>query len=276
VFVPRYSESQARCAVAASSSYAETLRRLGLCETGGNWRTLRIWIERWSIANSHFDSRAAQRQGLIRRPQPLDEILVEGSTYSRSHLKDRLYGEGLKERRCEICGQSENWNGGRMALILDHVNGVRDDHRIENLRIVCPNCAATFATHCGRKNHLLVEDRACLLCGRRFRPRFRRQRYCSRACGTRAPKPSRGVAKPERRRVERPTHQQLLREIAETSYLAVGRKYGVSDNAIRKWVRQYEREAAARDAAEATPADPGAPCEPEASAGAREPQEVKP
>ena len=46
------------------------------------------------------------------------------------------------------------------------------------------------------------------------------------------------------RRVERPPRDQLLREIAEKSYVAVGRRYGVSDNAVRKWVRQYEREAA--------------------------------
>ena len=185
---------------------------------------MRIWIDRWSIATDHFDSRAAQRQGLIRRPQPLEEILIEGSTYSRNHLKDRLYREGVKARRCEICGQDEHWNGGRMALILDHVNGVRDDHRLENLRIVCPNCAATFDTHCGRKNHVDTADRTCLLCGVPFEPRFRRQRYCSRACGTRAPKPSRGVPKPERRRVERPPYEQLVREIADTSYVAVGRK----------------------------------------------------
>ena len=50
------------------------------------------------------------------------------------------------------------------------------------------------------------------------------------------------------RRVERPPYEQLVREIAETSYVAVGRKYGVSDNAIRKWVRQYERERAAEAA----------------------------
>ncbi len=256
MFVPRYSEAQARSAVAASLSFAETLRKLGLCETGGNWRTLRIWIGRWDIATNHFDSRAAQRQGLIRRPQPLEEILVEGSTYSRKHLKNRLYREGVKERRCEICGQSELWNGGRMSLILDHINGVRDDHRIENLRIVCPNCAATFDTHCGRKNHIDTDDRECLLCGTRFRPRFRRQRYCSRACGTRAPKPSRGVPKPEQRRVERPPYDRLSREIAETSYRAVGRRYGVSDNAIRKWVRQYEREAAALEGGEESGAVP--------------------
>jgi len=42
-----------------------------------------------------------------------------------------------------------------MSLILDHINGKRDDHRIENLRILCPNCAATLETHCGRKNRLM-------------------------------------------------------------------------------------------------------------------------
>jgi transposase-like protein len=44
------------------------------------------------------------------------------------------------------------------------------------------------------------------------------------------------------RRVERPPYDRLRREIAESSYAAVGRRYGVSDNAIRKWVRSYERE----------------------------------
>ena len=244
-FVPRYSEEEARIAVGASLSYAETLRRLGLCSTGGNWRTLRIWIDRWTIPVDHFDSRAAQRAGLRRRPQPLDEIMVEGSTYSRNHLKNRLYREGMKARRCEVCAQGELWRGQPMSLILDHVNGIRDDHRLENLRIVCPNCAATLTTHCGRKNRVEVSPRDCLRCGSQFSPTYARQRYCSRECGRRAPRPNRGVPNRGLRRVERPPYDQLLREIAETSYVAVGRRYGVSDNAIHKWVRQYEREAAA-------------------------------
>jgi hypothetical protein len=41
-----------------------------------------------------------------------------------------------------------------MSIILDHINGVRDDHRLENLRMVCPNCAATLDTHCGRRNRI--------------------------------------------------------------------------------------------------------------------------
>jgi transposase-like protein len=52
----------------------------------------------------------------------------------------------------------------------------------------------------------------------------------------------RGKPNPEYRRVSRPPYGQLLAEIEATSYCAVGRKYGVSDNAVRKWVKFYERE----------------------------------
>ncbi len=58
------------------------------------------------------------------------------------------------------------------------------------------------------------------------------------------------MPRPESRKIDRPPYEQLLEEIAATSYLAVGRKYGVSDNAVRKWVRWYERQQE-REAAEA-------------------------
>jgi transposase-like protein len=243
--VPAYTESDARAAIAASFSYAETLRRLGLCPTGGNASLLKKWLARWQIDSSHFDARQG-RPRVMRAARPLEEILVERSSYARSDLKARLYAERLKQPVCEICGQDELWRGKPMGLILDHINGIRDDNRLENLQIVCPNCAATLETHCGRKNRLEPLERTCLLCERPFRAKTARQRYCSRACGTRSPRPDRGVPKPERRIVERPPYDQLVREIAESNWSAVGRRYGVSDNAIRKWVRQYEREAAAR------------------------------
>jgi hypothetical protein len=238
---PRYSEDQARAAIAASRSYTEALRRLGMRAAGGNYRTIRHYAEKvWGIPVDHFDPDAVRRAALGRPPIPLRDVLVEGSTYQRSLLKERLFAEGLKERRCELCGQSELWHGRRMSLILDHVNGVHDDNRLENLRIVCANCNATLDTHCGRNNRLPAEERGCLHCGTAFLPRHEHHRYCSRDCGQRAP----GSRAPQlgRRRVERPPHDQLLAEIEELGYLGVGRKYGVSDNAIRKWRRAYEAE----------------------------------
>src|SRR4051794_7199482 len=130
-----------------------------------------------------------------------------------------------------------------MALILDHINGVADDHRLENLRIVCPNCAATLETHCGRN---INRTRRCAACGEDFVPSGSRQRYCSHRCGSLSPA-SRAVQVASRR-VERPPYEQLVAEIAASSWSAVGRKYGVSDNAVRKSIRAYERERASVEA----------------------------
>jgi hypothetical protein len=131
-----------------------------MCASGGGTSTLRKWAERWGISTAHFDRYASQRVSRTRKPRPLSEVMIENSSFNRGHLKRRLYQEGLKQPRCELCGQGERWNGARMSLILDHINGVADDNRLENLRIVCPNCAATLDTHCGKQNRLELQ-RAC-------------------------------------------------------------------------------------------------------------------
>jgi hypothetical protein len=219
-----------------------------MCPTGNARLILAKYAERvWRIPTDHFDPAAARRFRV--QTIPLEHVLVRGSTYSsRSNLKRRLFEAGLKQRACEMCGQGEEWHGRHMSLILDHVNGVRDDHRLENLRILCPNCNATLETHCGRSARIPKEHRPCLACGAPFLPRYERHRYCSRDCGQRAPRPH---TRPGARRVERPPYQELLALIAEVGYEGVGRRYGVSGNAIRKWRLAYEaeREAAVSPAA---------------------------
>ena len=241
--MPRYSREEAERAVRESFNYSEALRKLGMRPAGGNHKLFRRWVDEvWRIPTDHFDPDHGRYRRVQHPATPLEAVMVEHSSYSRGSLKSRLFAEGLKERRCEACGQGEAWRGGLMALILDHINGIPDDHRLENLRILCPNCAATLETHCGRKNLVTLGPRECLRCGKEFRPRNPRTRYCSRTCGVRWDR--KGRPRPTTRRVERPPYDQLMREIATSSYLAVGREYGVSDNAIRKWVRAYEREAA--------------------------------
>lgn len=127
-----------------------------------------------------------------------------------------------------------------MGLVLDHINGIRDDHRIENLRIVCPNCNATLETHCGRAARVHALERECALCARTFRPNFGAQRYCSRACGTRSSPPL--GPRPGQRKANRPPYEQLVAEVSAAGWRATGRRHGVSDNAIKKWARQFEAE----------------------------------
>lgn len=245
---PPFSEADARAAIATTTSWSESLRLLGYEPKGSNYRTLQRWARHWEIRTDHFDPNAGRRRAMARRAIPLEEILVQNSPYPRWHLKRRLLSAGLKRPFCEMCGQGDVWRGSAMSLVLDHINGVSDDNRLENLRIVCPNCAATLDTHCGRN---LPRHRLCPGCEQPFAPQHIRHRYCSQKCwGRAAAILRRGVPRPQTRTVDRPSYDQLKADVASMSYLAVGRKYGVSDNAVRKWLRSYERQGE-REAAEA-------------------------
>ena len=236
---PPFSEEHLRAAIAQSLTWAATLRALGYEVKGANYRTVQRWARIWGIPTDHFDPSVARRSANAARVKPLVEVMVEDSTYPRGQLKRRLYAAGLKQRVCEMCGQGELWNGQRMSLVLDHINGVSNDHRLENLQIVCANCAATLATHCGRN---VPRERICPGCGNTFEPRHIRHRYCSQKCvGAANGERLRGVPHPEIRKVERPSYGQLKEDVRKMSMLAVGRKYGVSDRAVRKWIRWYER-----------------------------------
>lgn len=93
-----------------------------------------------------------------------------------------------------------------------------------------------------------------LVAGKQFTVKYRTHRYCSRSCGTRWDRTTlRGKPKPASRKARRPPYKQLLDEIESMGFVAVGCKYGVSDNAVRKWVRFYERQFE-REEAEATTA----------------------
>ena len=101
-----------------------------MCASGGNWRTLKAYaIDVWRIPIDHFDPHAASRKALERGrypARPLNEILVAASTFPRGQLKKRLYAEGIKARRCELCGQGEFWRGRRaVADPRSHQRGSR-------------------------------------------------------------------------------------------------------------------------------------------------------
>jgi hypothetical protein len=81
---------------------------------------------------------------------PLSEILDgKHPQYQTNKLRIRLITEGIKFEKCEVCG-IEDWNGKKVSFELDHINGVRNDHRLENVRIICPNCHSQTHTYRAR------------------------------------------------------------------------------------------------------------------------------
>ena len=86
-------------------------------------------------------------------PKPLSEKLVlqENRTRNSSCFKKRLYKEGLLHEICSLCNQTNIHNGKKLVLQLDHINGNHNDNRIENLRILCPNCHSQTSTFCKNK-----------------------------------------------------------------------------------------------------------------------------
>jgi hypothetical protein len=142
----KYNREDLEIAIKQSNTYVDVFRYLKLCTS--NYSFLKKKIKEYNLDISHFNQ-SNSRKGKVKRK--LDELLVkDGHPTSTGSLKKKLYDVKLKQPICELCGQDENWNGRKMSLILDHINGDHYDNRIENLRIVCPNCNATLDTHCGK------------------------------------------------------------------------------------------------------------------------------
>lgn len=86
----------------------------------------------------------------VSRAFPLEQVMIEKSPYKRANLKIRLLKNGMLRNECYECDQKPIWRGKRLVLVLDHENGIKNDHRLKNLRMLCPNCNSQMETFCGK------------------------------------------------------------------------------------------------------------------------------
>lgn len=144
------SEEEFKQIVADSISYAEVMRKLGYTANRGNsYEGVKNKIDSLNIDISHFKGQAHGTSDNTK--YSLEEILVKDSSYSNmTSLKRRILNNNLIDYKCAICGIKE-WLSKPIVLQLDHINGDNRDNRLENLRLLCPNCHSQTDTFC-RKN----------------------------------------------------------------------------------------------------------------------------
>jgi len=137
-----------------SRSIRQALTKVGLAPYGGNYVRAHNLIVEFKLDTSHMTGQGWNRGDILglaaRNRIPLEDILLRNSTYSNTwRIRSRLIHAGLKKAMCEVCGLTE-WNGKQISLELNHINGDRFDHRIENLQLLCPNCHAQTPTYRGK------------------------------------------------------------------------------------------------------------------------------
>jgi 5-methylcytosine-specific restriction endonuclease McrA len=250
-----------------ANSKADICRALELQPKGGNYAIIdRLLKENNIVWNKEYTPWNKGKSYKYKR-YSLSEILIENSPMkSTFKLKLRLFKENLKEPKCEVCGYTD-------SVELHHINGNPLDNRIENLQILCPNCHSKTenfriknssvgrkiqdpktlflneeeiqqrdlknkARKCGKtleqyledklKGRRILEDKICPICNKIFRPKGGTQKYCSQECYK------------EDMKGNRPVFLQLIQDFKELkSFVQVGLKYNVSDNAVRKWCKLY-------------------------------------
>ncbi len=198
-------ETELRTAVASSVSVAEVIRRLGRRQAGGTHTWISRKIKTLGIDTSHFLGQASRRGKASPQKMTWDQVLVLKAPGSRRQQAVRLRRamiESGMEYRCEGCDNTGKWQGHSLVLEVDHINNDWEDDRKENLRFLCPNCHAQV-TNPEKPPKVKVQ--------RRYKV-------------------------PHKTKIAWPPLDELLAMLQDSNYLQLGRKLGVSDNAIRKHI----------------------------------------
>lgn len=216
-----------------SSTMVEVLEKLEYDGYNGNHRTIKLRIKEDDLDLTQFNSNNERymeeaRLRLKEKNKRSDgEVFCKNSTYrGNKELKKRLLKDHGWEYKCKSCDIGDTYNNQPLSLQLDHINGINSDNRMENLRLLCPNCHSQTKTFSGKKTKV---THVCEECNEEKKTKI--SQLCNRCSLL-----SRGATK------LKDLHSEELYELVcvkKTSFKTIGKMFDVSDNAIRKRCRKF-------------------------------------
>lgn len=204
-----------------SNSYSDLLRKIDMNPKGDNPKTLKKIIAELNLDETKLK---LNRSNLYRNNAkvthkkvkiPIEDIIMNNKypNYQTSSLLKRLIQEGYKEYKCERCGLTE-WQEEPIPLQLHHKDGVHTNNLLNNLEVLCPNCHALTDTYCGKN----------LKKKKKKNTKIKKEKKQTNSNRIKDPPLSR---------------KELKKRIREKSFTSIGKEFGISDNAIRKWCKKY-------------------------------------
>jgi hypothetical protein len=233
----KYTKEMLEEAVKNSYSYSGVMRYLGTGSSGSTHQWLKKRIVNLEINISHFTHRAPPGQSLIRNQ---NNILIYDLTSTKRVPRKRLLRAILDagiSYICDTCKNTGNWEGQRLILEIDHIDGQWQNNDLTNLRLLCPNCHSQTETNTSFNHHdnqivksviketVIPVVTLCLECGTEISKTSLRCKGCANK-------------NKSKEKIVWPDINELLDLIKNMPLTKIGLKLNVSDNAIRKHIKK--------------------------------------
>jgi len=217
----KISKEEFQSIINESNSLREVLIKCGLVVVAGNYKTLqnRIVSDKVDLTKLNLNRNNVRKTWTANKiSYSNEEVFIEKSKFDRGGIKRRIIQDNLLPYKCSKCGVDNKWMNDELVLVLDHINGVNDDHRLENLRFLCPNCNSQTSTFAGRNNIKNVD--ICPSCKKEYSGYGKQCKKCWLQ------------NQPKKFNIDKQTLNNLVL-IQKMSLYSIGKTYGVSLNTVK-------------------------------------------